>query len=106
MKNESNPDRTEKRTEKNERKMNPNSLKNLIPNTQRTKSQLQQMGSKGGINSGRTRRENRVTMTMETEDGEKFTVRGATPEKAAAAMAALEEQLYLSWHRLHDTEGA
>lgn len=86
----------------NKRGMNPNSLANLRQNSERTREQLQSMGRKGGVNSGRARRENRVTITLKTTDGEIYTIRGATPEKAAAAIIALEEQLYLSWHRIHD----
>lgn len=35
--------------------MNPNSLKNLIPNSERTAKELSEMGRKGGIASGKER---------------------------------------------------
>ena len=85
--------------------MNPASLANLVPNSKRTREELQRMGRKGGVMSGKARRENRVTMTLQTMDGETYRIRGATPQKAAEAMAALEEQLYLSWQRMHGGNG-
>lgn len=88
--------------QKDKKKMHPNSLANLIPNSQRTKEELSEMGRKGGKASGRSKRENYTVLTLETTDGERYKVRGRTPEKAAEAMAALEEDLTRSWHRMHD----
>lgn len=42
------PSHREGREAMAKRKMNPNSLKNLIPNSQRTREELQAMGRKGG----------------------------------------------------------
>ena len=39
------------------KQMNPNSLRNLIPNSKRTKEQLQEMGRKGGTATSKIRRE-------------------------------------------------
>ncbi|MBR2556496.1 MAG: hypothetical protein IKE94_16735 [Aeriscardovia sp.] len=79
--------------------MNPNSLKNLIPNSQRTKEQLSEMGRKGGIASGKSKKENAVSITLELETyseigDEKYTIRAKTPEAAARAIAALEYELW------------
>lgn len=63
------------------------------------------MGRKGGKASGKAKRESIVTISMDTVQGERFIVRGRTPEKAAEAMEELEEALYRSWHRMHDNEG-
>ena len=83
------------------RTMHPASLANLKPNSERTRKQLQEMGRRGGIESGRRRKENRITITMKTMDGEHYTVTGATPEKAAEAMGALELELLKSWREVY-----
>ena len=73
--------------------MNPNSLKNLIPNNQRTREELQEMGRKGGKASARVRRENRkleTTITVTTTDGAVFRIKAKTPESAAITAASLE----------------
>ena len=73
--------------------MNPNSLKNLIPNNQRTREELQEMGRKGGKASARVRRENRkleTTITITTTDGAVFRIKAKTPESAAITAASLE----------------
>lgn len=85
--------------------IHPNSLANLIPNSQRTKEELQAMGRKGGKASGKVKRENIVTISIDTVQGERYIVRGRTPEKAAEAVGELEEELFRSWHRMHDNEG-
>ena len=85
--------------------IHPNSLANLIPNSQRTKEELQEMGRKGGKASGKAKRENIVTISIDTVQGERYIVRGRTPEKAAEAVGELEEELFRSWHRMHDNEG-
>lgn len=79
--------------------MNPNSLKNLIPNNQRTREELQEMGRKGGKASARVRRENRkleTTITIATTDGAVFRIKGKTPEAAVEAAGKLEDRLYLA----------
>lgn len=82
--------------------MHPNSLKNLIPNSQRTHEELQTMGRKGGIASGRSKRENAVSITLKLETFseigyETYTIRARTPDAAAKAIAALQDEL----HRNH-----
>lgn len=79
--------------------MNPNSLKNLIPNNQRTREELQEMGRKGGKASGAARRkakESAVTITIDTTEGERFRIKGKTPEAAVEAAGELEDRLYLA----------
>ena len=86
------------------RRMNPASLANLIPNYQRTHEQLSQMGRKGGKVSGQVRREQKkeaTTIVIETVEGDVFRVKGRTPEAAAAAAASLETALYLEWKKAH-----
>ena len=76
--------------------MNPNSLKNLIPNNQRTREELQEMGRKGGKASARVRRENRkleTTITIATTDGAVFRIKAKTPESAAITAASLESAI-------------
>ena len=86
------------------RRMNPASLANLIPNCKRTHEQLSQMGKHGGIASGQVRREQKkeaTTIVIETIEGSTFRVKGRTPEAAAAAAASLETALYLEWKKAH-----
>jgi len=86
------------------RRMNPASLANLIPNSKRTHEQLSQMGRKGGEASGQVRREQKkeaTTIVIETIEGSTFRVKGRTPEAAAAAAASLETALYLEWKKAH-----
>ena len=76
--------------------MNPNSLKNLIPNNQRTREELREMGRKGGKASARVRRENRkleTTITIATTDGAVFRIKAKTPESAAITAASLESAI-------------
>ena len=89
---------------KTNRRMNPASLANLIPNSKRTHEQLSQMGKKGGEVSGQVRREQKkeaTTIVIETIEGSTFRVKGRTPEAAAAAAASLETALYLEWKKAH-----
>lgn len=81
------------------RRMNPNSLNNLIPNSRRTHAELSEMGRRGGIQSGITRSCYRVKMTLDCIDGNSYKVEGRTVEEAAAALEALEDMLYRSYHR-------
>lgn len=86
------------------RRMNPASLANLVPNSKRTHEQLSQMGRKGGKISGQVRREQKeeaTTIVIETVEGDIFRVKGRTPEAAAAAAAELETALYLEWKKAH-----
>ena len=81
------------------RNMNPNSLKNLITARDRTKEQLSEMGRKGGIASGKAKRDNKTTITLKLETfsemgDETYTVKAGSPEAAARAMAVLQDELH------------
>ena len=84
--------------------MNPNSLNNLITAKDRTRQQLSEMGRKGGIASGKAKRENKTTITLKLETysemgDETYIVKAGSPEAAARGMAALQDELHSNFMR-------
>ena len=77
---------------------NPNSLKNLKPLNQRPETERKQIQRKGGIASGKARRDGQIVMTLKTTEGTIFTVKGSDYKRVADALAELEKQLYKKWH--------
>ena len=96
------------------REMNPNSLRNLIPNSQRTKEDLQEMGRKGGRKTSRIKREHwelnlYITLAVPGYGFGKFEILEAYPNEAEreikeavhVATITLEEELKKAYCKMY-----